>query len=74
MKKIQFLFLIAFPLLSFSQTKVSGVIKDSFGEPIAFANVVFKDSYEGTITNENGRFYLESDKKYTTVIFSFVGY
>ncbi len=74
MKKILFLFLIAFPLLSFSQTKVSGVIKDGFGEPIAFANVVFKDSYEGTITNENGRFYLESDDNYTTVIFSFVGY
>ena len=74
MKKILFLFLITLPLLSFSQTKVSGIIKDDFGEPIAFANVLFKDSYEGTITNENGRFYLESDKNYATVIFSFIGY
>jgi len=74
MKKTLLLLLIAFPLISFSQTKVSGVIKDNFGEPVAFANVIFKDSYEGTITNENGRFYLESDKNYTTVIFSFIGY
>jgi len=57
-----------------AQTKVSGEIKDEFGDPIAFSNVFFKDSNEGTITNENGRFYLESDETYTTVIFSFIGY
>ena len=74
MKKALYLLLITLPLLSFSQTKVSGIIKDGFGEPIAYANVIFKDSYEGTITNENGRFYLESDKTYSTVIFSFIGY
>lgn len=59
---------------AFSQTKISGVIKDDSGEPIAFANVIFKDSQEGTISDENGRFYLESAKTHTTVIFSFVGY
>lgn len=58
----------------FSQTKISGVITDTTGEPVAFANVIFKDSQEGTISNENGRFYLESDKNYTTVLFSFVGF
>ena len=74
MNKYLFLLLITLPFLSFSQTKVSGVVNDEFGEPIAYANVVFKDSYEGTITNEMGRFYLESDKNYTSVVFSFVGY
>ena len=58
----------------FSQTKVSGVIKDSSGEPVSFANVVFKNSIEGTISNEEGRFYLESDTTYDVVVFSFVGY
>ncbi len=58
----------------FSQTKISGLIKDASGEPIAFANVIFKDSQEGTISDENGRFYLESAKTYNTVIFSFIGY
>ena len=42
--------------------------------PVAFANVIFKDSNEGTITNEDGRFYLQSDNNYDTVSFSFVGY
>ena len=41
---------------------------------VAFANVIFKDSNEGTITNEEGRFYLESDDSYDTVVFSFIGY
>ncbi len=58
----------------FSQTKVSGLIKDTSGQPVAFANVIFKDSQEGTISDEVGRFYLESDKTYTTVVFSFIGY
>lgn len=57
-----------------AQTKVSGLVKDNFGEPVAFANVVFKDSNEGTITNEDGRFYLESDDTYTTLVISFLGY
>ncbi len=57
-----------------SQTKVSGEVKDEFGEPVAFANVIFKDTNEGTITNENGRFYLESDETHTAIWVSFVGY
>ncbi|MDT0555874.1 DUF5686 family protein [Patiriisocius hiemis] len=73
MKKLLLGFLL-FPLLLFGQTKVSGIVKDNFGEPVAFANVIFKDSNEGTITNEEGRFYLESDDTYTTLIFSFIGY
>ncbi len=68
---ILFLFISA---VIYSQTKVSGVIKDTDGAPVPFANVVFKNSYEGTISNEDGRFYLESDEKYTTVVFSFVGF
>ncbi len=49
-------------------------MQDSSGDPIAFANVLFKDSFEGTITNENGRFYLESDSNYETLMVSFIGY
>jgi len=74
MKHFCFSLFILVSTLLHSQTKVSGIIKDAFGEPIAYANVVFKNSYEGTITNEKGRFYLESEKDYTTVVFSFMGY
>ncbi|WP_420571967.1 DUF5686 family protein [Kordia sp.] len=65
---------ILFCYTGLAQTKVSGVIKDTAGEPVPFANVVFKNSIIGTISNEDGRFYLESDETYDTVVFSFVGY
>ncbi len=57
-----------------AQTKVGGVIYDEFGDPVPFANVIFPNSSEGTISNDNGRFYLQSDQTYKTVEFSFVGY
>lgn len=57
-----------------SQSKVSGVIHDEFAKPVPFANVFFKDSREGTISDENGRFYLESNTTYNTLVVSFMGY
>ncbi len=47
---------------------------DETGSPIAFANIIFKNSSEGTITNDNGRFYIESDQTYNTIQISFIGF
>jgi len=58
----------------FSQTKVSGHVSDENNEPVSFSNVVFKGSSIGTITNENGKFYLESDEAWDTLVVSFMGY
>ncbi|MGX1928883.1 DUF5686 family protein [Flagellimonas sp. 2504JD4-2] len=69
-----FFFLTLFSVSAFSQTKVGGIIIDESGSPIAFANIVFMDSSEGTITNDNGRFYIESDNTYSTIQVSFIGY
>ncbi len=66
--------IIVFTGTIFSQTKVSGVVIDKKNKPVAYANVVFKGSNEGIITDENGRFYLESKKSYTSVMVAFVGY
>jgi hypothetical protein len=74
MKNLLFIFFLFISACAMAQTKVSGFIKDTDGEGVPFANVVFKDSFEGTITNEDGRFYLESNETYTTVIVSFVGF
>ncbi|MGB1308157.1 MAG: DUF5686 family protein, partial [Oceanihabitans sp.] len=52
----------------------SGKVFDEFKEPVPFANVIFKGSSEGTITDENGTFYLESDATWNAVIVSFIGY
>ncbi len=56
------------------QTKVGGKVTDEFNEPIAFANVIFKNSKEGVITDENGNFYFESKENYSTLVVSYVGF
>jgi hypothetical protein len=58
----------------FSQTKVSGHVLDENNEPVAYANIIYKNSSEGTITDENGTFYLESKNTWETLIVSFIGY
>ncbi|MCB4798558.1 DUF5686 and carboxypeptidase-like regulatory domain-containing protein [Neotamlana laminarinivorans] len=57
-----------------SQTKVSGYVFDEFDQPVSFANVIFKGSTQGTITDENGKFYLESSETWDALIVSFIGY
>ncbi|PWL37891.1 hypothetical protein DKG77_14090 [Flagellimonas aquimarina] len=74
MKRFLFIFFFSSCFFAFSQTKVGGIVIDETGSPIAFANIIFKDSSEGTITNDNGRFYLESDETYSTILVSFIGY
>lgn len=74
MKKFLFLLFLSFISFLNAQTKVSGIVLDDFSNPVAFANIIFKGSSEGTITNDNGRFYLESEESYNTIIVSFIGY
>lgn len=69
---VSFFVLIANVL--FAQTKVSGIVVDNTNQPVPYANVVFKGSNEGTVTNEDGRFYIESEKTYAALIVSFVGF
>ncbi|AOW20615.1 DUF5686 family protein [Urechidicola croceus] len=71
------IFTIIFLIVSttiFSQVKVEGVVVDEQGESIPFANVVFKGSTVGTVSDENGKFYLESDENYSEIEISFIGY
>lgn len=74
MKKIYIILLFLSGFFGFSQTKVSGIVLDESGAAVAFANIIFKNSSEGTITNEDGRFYLESETSHTTLAVSFMGY
>ena len=70
----RFLFLLFAVTTGFSQTKVSGVVIDKKNQPVPFASVIFKGSTEGIVSNEDGRFYLESTKNYTVIEVSFYGY
>ena len=72
--KLLFTFFILGVISTFAQTKVSGYVFDENNEPVPFANVLFKGSTKGTITNENGKFYLESDDTWTALTVSFIGY
>ncbi len=74
MKKFLFIFSLLLSFSLFAQTKVGGIVVDESGDPIAFANVILKNSFEGTITNDNGRFYLEAEESYSTLVVSFIGY
>ncbi len=61
-------------LASFGQTKVKGIVTDVDDNPLPFCNVILKGSIKGAITDENGRFYLESDKNYEQIEVSFIGF
>ncbi|WP_395065906.1 DUF5686 family protein [Flavobacterium sp.] len=75
-KKLLFLplLLLVFAQATFSQTKVSGVVVDKKNQPISYANIVFKGSNEGTVSDENGKFYIESAKNYSAIVVAFMGY
>ena len=73
-KLLLFIFFLLSVGITIAQTKVGGRVFDEFNEPVAYATVLFKGSIEGTITDENGRFYLESKKDWPTLVVSFIGY
>lgn len=75
MKIRLFILLFIIGMLSaIAQTKVSGYIFDEYNEPVSFANILFKGSTLGTITDENGKFYLESNETWSALSVSFIGY
>ena len=47
------LFFLFLSTVIVGQTKVGGKVTDEFGDPIAFANVIFKNSKEGVITEQD---------------------
>ncbi|MBT8298367.1 MAG: carboxypeptidase-like regulatory domain-containing protein, partial [Maribacter sp.] len=74
MKKFLLATFLLFSLSVISQSKVGGVVLDETGEPVAFANVIFKNSTIGTTTDDNGNFYMESDSTHEILEISFIGY
>lgn len=73
---IVLLFLLVLPAMAFGQiTVVKGYVKDAnSGERLPYVTVNFVSSNVGTNTDENGYFELKTDKPYTQLQFSYVGY
>jgi hypothetical protein len=73
MKKISPLLFLLFSVISFSQVK--GLVSDSNGKPIAFANVYVKDTYISTTTNDQGRYELNIKTPGNYIIlYKYLGY
>lgn len=75
-KKHLFMFLILFPFMAFSQTKlvVKGKVTDAeTGESLIGVSVFVKDSSQGTITNYDGEYSIEATEN-DILNFSYLGY
>lgn len=75
--KLKHTLIVIFSLLtsiSWCQTKVGGIIVDENGLEVPYASVYFKNSTKGVIANEYGKFYLDADETYPTLVVSFIGY
>lgn len=52
---------------------VKGVVDDTFGDPVAGANVIVKGTTQGTITDVDGNFTMKAPKG-STLLVTFIGY
>jgi hypothetical protein len=68
--------ILILPLAAFSQkTKISGKVTDGLtNQPIPFANVAFKGTTIGTVTDINGNYTVETEKPVDSLSASYVGY
>src|SRR5919199_1276399 len=59
----------------YSQTTISGKVKDAKGAPIAGVSVSIKDSYDGATTDSAGRFSFKTTEKGDQILIaSSIGY
>lgn len=69
-----FTLVFCFNTILLAQVRVSGRVIDTNNNPVPFANVIFKGSTRGTVSDEEGKFYLESDDTYKQIEVSFMGF
>lgn len=60
--------------MGYSQVKVSGTVVDTNNQPVPYANVYFPNTTIGTITDEEGGFYIEDQISHKQLTISFLGY
>ena len=72
--KIAYLFLLLF-LSFYSNAQIKGTITDVKGNPLPFVNVFEEDTYNGTTSNEQGKYELKIRKIGSYIlVFKFLGY
>lgn len=74
---IKLLVLILFTIFNVNgQTgKIAGTIMDGeFNEPMAFANVLIKNTTKGTTSDFDGKYFIDVEAGNYTLVFSYIGY
>lgn len=67
--------LIVVGIKSYSQTTINGVLKTKKGEPVMFANIAIKGSFDGTSSNVNGEYsFITSEEDEQIISVSCIGY
>lgn len=74
-KNIYTFLLLFFTTTVFSQTTISGIIKDQQGVTVIGANIYLKDTYDGTSSGTDGTFSFETEETGTQILaISYIGF
>lgn len=72
---VPFLVFLWLPSVSFSQTIVKGKVTDAgSGDPIPFANIIFKGTTIGTTTDFDGNYTVRASVPVDSIVASYLGY
>lgn len=75
MCKYLYLAISLITIITYSQTNISGVIKNQDNEPLPYCSIGIKDSELGTISDENGNYEITiPDSIDNEIVFSAIGY
>lgn len=74
MKHIFIVITLFFAAQSYSQTSISGVVTDTNNNPLPFVNIVQIGTQNGTTTDENGAYTIESTLELGALEFSILGF
>lgn len=69
-KKLSFLLFLLF-FLSYSQTKVKGIVYDELDRPVDSVKISFKGTSISTLSSQKGKFFLSSEQEHSTLVIDY---
>ena len=70
---LMFVGMLLFSTAAFSQSKISGTVKDNGGEALIGVNIIIKETSTGTITDFDGNYSLDANQG-DVLVFSYTGF
>jgi len=74
MNRIVLLLLLGISSYSFAQIKSGYIVDDKTNERLAFVHITYDDTRKGTVSDIDGRFFIDASLNPKTITLSFVGY